>query len=54
MSSWQQHEGAVRILLWLLFKLRLGGDHRLTIRTLLRIAYGEERLKEAITVRGGA
>ena len=52
MSNWQQHEGAVRILLWLLFKLRLGGDHRLTIRTLLRIAYGEERLTEATTVRG--
>ncbi|MGD1952869.1 MAG: hypothetical protein ACFB14_24975 [Leptolyngbyaceae cyanobacterium] len=52
MSNWQQHEGAVRILLWLLFKLRLGGDHRLTIRTLLKIAYGEERLIEATTVRG--
>ena len=25
MSNWQQHEGAVRLLLWLLFKLRLGG-----------------------------
>ncbi|MEL7354416.1 MAG: helix-turn-helix domain-containing protein [Cyanobacteria bacterium J06560_5] len=52
MSSWQQHEGAVRLLLWLLFKLRLGGDHRLTVRTLLRVAYGEARLSEAITVRG--
>ncbi|MEM6255801.1 MAG: helix-turn-helix domain-containing protein [Cyanobacteria bacterium P01_D01_bin.156] len=52
MSNWQQHEGEVRLLLWLLFKLRLGGDHRLTIRTLLRIAYGEERLTEATTVRG--
>ena len=52
MSNWQQHEGAVRLLLWLLFKLRLGGDHRLTVRTLLRIAYGEERLVEATTVRG--
>ncbi|ESA34620.1 helix-turn-helix protein [Leptolyngbya sp. Heron Island J] len=52
MSNWQQHEGAVRMLLWLLFKLRLGGDHRLTVRTLLRIAYGEERLVEATTVRG--
>ncbi|MEL6901809.1 MAG: helix-turn-helix domain-containing protein [Cyanobacteria bacterium J06606_4] len=52
MSNWQQHEGAVRLLLWLLFKLRLGGDHRLTVRTLLRIAYGESRLQEAITVRG--
>ncbi|MEM1240246.1 MAG: helix-turn-helix domain-containing protein [Cyanobacteria bacterium P01_H01_bin.26] len=52
MSNWQQHEGAVRLLLWLLFKLRLGGDHRLTVRTLLRIAYGEERLREATTIRG--
>lgn len=52
MSSWQQHEGAVRLLLWLLFKLRLGSDHRLTVRTLLRIAYGEARLLEATTVRG--
>lgn len=52
MSNWQQHEGSVRILLWLLFKLRLGSDHRLTVRTLLRIAYGEARLTEATTVRG--
>jgi len=52
MSNWQQHEGAVRLLLWLLFKLRLGGDHRMTVRTLLRIAYGEGRVLEATTVRG--
>lgn len=52
MGNWQQHEGAVRLLLWLLFKLRLGGDHRMTIRTLLRIAYGEDRVVEATTVRG--
>lgn len=52
MSSWQQHEGAMRLLLWLLFKLRLGGDQRITIRTLLRIAYGEDRLVRAMTVRG--
>lgn len=52
MSNWQQHRGEIRILLWLLFKMRLGGDHRLTIRTLLRIAYGEERLTEATSIRG--
>jgi DNA-binding transcriptional regulator YiaG/Pyruvate/2-oxoacid:ferredoxin oxidoreductase delta subunit len=52
MSNWQQHEGAVRLLLWLLFKLRLGGDQRMTVRTLLRIAYGEQRVFEATTVRG--
>lgn len=51
-SNWQQHEGAVRLLLWLLFKLRLKGDQRMTVRTLLRIAYGEDRLAEATTVRG--
>lgn len=52
MGHWQQHEGAIRLLLWLLFKLRLGGEHRMTVRTLLRIAYGEARLTEATTVRG--
>ncbi|WP_299485648.1 helix-turn-helix domain-containing protein [Acaryochloris sp. IP29b_bin.137] len=52
MGHWQQHPGAIRLLLWLLFKLRLGGDHRLKVRTLLRIAYGDERLKEATSVRG--
>lgn len=52
MSNWQQHEGAVRLLLWLLFKLRLGGDQRVTVRTLLRVAYGEKRVTEATTVRG--
>ncbi len=52
MTNWQQHEGAVRLLLWLLFKLRLGGDPRITVRTILKIAYGEERLTEATTVRG--
>ncbi|NER80812.1 MAG: helix-turn-helix domain-containing protein [Leptolyngbya sp. SIO1D8] len=52
MSNWQQHEGSVRLLLWLLFKLRLGGDQRVTVRTLLRIAYGESRLTKATTIRG--
>ena len=52
MSNWQQHEGAVRLMLWLSFKLRLGGDHRMTVRTLLRIAYGEDRLTQATTIRG--
>ncbi len=52
MGNWQQHEGAVRLLLWLVFKLRLGGDHRVTVRTLLRIAYGNQRLSDAMTIRG--
>jgi len=52
MSHWQQHEGAIRLLLWLLFKLRLGGEQRITVRTLLKIAYGEQRVHDATTVRG--
>lgn len=52
MSNWQQHEGAIRLLLWLLFKLRLGGDQRIKVQTLLKIAYGEDRVQESKTVRG--
>ena len=52
MSIWQQHEGAARMLLWLLFKTRLGEDQRLTVRTLMRIAYGEERVVQASSQQG--
>ncbi len=44
MSIWQQHEGAVRLMLWLLFKTKMGKEQRITIPTLLRIAYGEEKV----------
>ncbi|MDX2215661.1 MAG: helix-turn-helix domain-containing protein [Oculatellaceae cyanobacterium bins.114] len=44
MSIWQQHEGAARIMLWLLFKVRLGQEQRIMVPTLMRIAYGEKRL----------
>ncbi|MEB3291777.1 MAG: helix-turn-helix domain-containing protein [Synechococcales bacterium] len=47
MSIWQQHEGAARIMLWLLFKSRMGTEQRITIPTLMRIAYGETRLVKA-------
>lgn len=47
MSNWQQHEGAVRMMLWLLFKTRMGREQRLTVPTLMRIAYGEKRLQKA-------
>jgi DNA-binding transcriptional regulator YiaG len=46
MSIWQQHEGAARILLWLLFKTKMGHEQRLTIPTLMRIAYGETKLTQ--------
>ncbi|MDX2232764.1 MAG: helix-turn-helix domain-containing protein [Leptolyngbyaceae cyanobacterium bins.349] len=47
MSIWQQHEGAARMMLWLLFKTRIGADQRITISTLMRIGYGEDRLTQS-------
>lgn len=51
MGIWQQHEGAARMLLWLLFKVRMGKEQRITIPTLMRVAYGEERLSQAASLR---
>jgi DNA-binding transcriptional regulator YiaG len=51
MSIWQQHEGAARIMLWLLFKTRIGREQRVTVPTLMRIAYGEERVMFAASQR---
>ncbi|MCS6815492.1 MAG: helix-turn-helix domain-containing protein, partial [Cyanobacteria bacterium] len=51
MSNWQQHEGACRMLLWLLFKTKMGNEQRLTIPTLMRVAYGETKLAQAATQR---
>jgi DNA-binding transcriptional regulator YiaG len=47
MSNWQQHEGATRLMLWLLFKVRLGKQQRLTVLTLMKVAYGEDRVQQA-------
>lgn len=47
MSIWQQHEGAARMSLWLLFKTKMGREQRLTVPTLMRVAYGEERVTQA-------
>ncbi len=47
MTIWQQHEGVARMMLWLLFKTRMGIEQRITVSTLMRIAYGEERLLKA-------
>lgn len=47
MSLWQQHEGAVRMMLWLLFKTRIGQQQRIIIATLMRIAYGQEKINKA-------
>jgi len=53
MSLWQQHEGAVRIMLWLLFKSKIGKEQRITTPTLMRIAYGEEKVAQASSQREG-
>ncbi|MEB3336046.1 MAG: 4Fe-4S binding protein [Leptolyngbyaceae bacterium] len=50
-SLWQQHEGACRMLLWLLFKTKMGAEQRLTLPTLMRIAYGEAKVFQAATHR---
>ncbi|NES96316.1 MAG: helix-turn-helix domain-containing protein [Desertifilum sp. SIO1I2] len=49
MSIWQQHEGAARILLWLLFKTKMGQEQRITVPTLMRVAYGETKLMQVST-----
>ena len=51
MSIWQQHEGVARMMLWLLFKTRMGIEQRITVPTLMRIAYGEPRLLKASSQR---
>jgi DNA-binding transcriptional regulator YiaG len=49
MSNWQQHEGAIRMLLWLLFKTKMGYDQPITVHTLMRVAYGEDRIAQTFT-----
>jgi DNA-binding transcriptional regulator YiaG len=51
MSIWQQHEGAARMMLWLLFKVRIGKDQRIMVPTLMRVAYGEEKVIQASLLR---
>jgi len=51
MSIWQQHEGAAKMLLWLLFKTRMGDQQRIMVMTLMRVAYGEDRVNQAMSQR---
>ena len=51
MSIWQQHEGAARMMLWLLFKIRMGREQRITVPTLMRVAYGEQKVLHATSGR---
>ncbi len=47
MSIWHQHEGTVRMMLWLLFKTKMGREQRVTVPRLMYVAYGEEQVKQA-------
>jgi NAD-dependent dihydropyrimidine dehydrogenase PreA subunit/DNA-binding transcriptional regulator YiaG len=51
MSIWQQHEGAARLMLWLLFKTKMGREQRITVPTLMRVAYGEQKINLACGYR---
>ena len=51
MSIWQQHEGTARMMLWLLFKTKMGKQQRITVPTLMRVAYGEEKVIQASSHR---
>jgi DNA-binding transcriptional regulator YiaG len=47
MTIWHQHEGAVRMMLWLLFKTKMGKEQRITVPMLMYVAYGEAQVREA-------
>ncbi|MDJ0734943.1 MAG: helix-turn-helix domain-containing protein [Nostocaceae cyanobacterium] len=51
MSIWQQHEGTARMMLWLLFKTKMGKEQRIMVPTLMRVAYGEEKVAHASSHR---
>ena len=47
MTIWHQHEGTVRMMLWLLFKTKMGKQQRVTVPRLMYVAYGEAKVREA-------
>ncbi|NJS16740.1 MAG: helix-turn-helix transcriptional regulator, partial [Nostocaceae cyanobacterium CSU_2_110] len=51
MSIWQQHEGAARLMMWLMFKTKMGKQQRITIPTLMRVAYGDRKVAIACRQR---
>jgi DNA-binding XRE family transcriptional regulator len=48
MSTYHHYEGAARLMTWLLFKTKINRKSPLTVEMLLRIAFGEKTLQEAI------
>ncbi|MBW4638571.1 MAG: helix-turn-helix domain-containing protein [Gloeocapsa sp. UFS-A4-WI-NPMV-4B04] len=47
MSVWQHHEGAARLMVWLLFKTKVDRQHPLVVQGLMEIAYGYQRVQVA-------
>lgn len=47
MSLWQHREGAVRLMVWLLFKTKVDRQHPLVVKALLEVAYGTQRIQAA-------
>ncbi len=50
-SIWQQREGAARMLLWLLFKIQQRKRAPIQVSTLMKIAYGPEKLRQTYLTR---
>lgn len=47
MKVWQHREGAARLMIWLLFKSRIDRQSPLNVLTLMEVAYGNQKVKEA-------
>lgn len=47
MSTWHHHEGAARLMTWLLFKTKVNRNSPLIVETLMKVAFGEDALQAA-------
>jgi DNA-binding transcriptional regulator YiaG len=47
MSLWQHRAGAARLMVWLLFKSQMSRLYTIPVRTLMEVAYGTEKVREA-------
>ena len=48
MSMWYHHEGAARLMTWLLFKTKVNRNSPLTVEMLMKVAFGEKMVEAAI------
>ncbi|MEO0516272.1 MAG: helix-turn-helix transcriptional regulator [Cyanobacteria bacterium P01_A01_bin.116] len=47
MSLWQHRAGAARLMVWLLFKSQLSRLYTIPVRTLMEVAYGAQKVRDA-------